>query len=431
MRRRVVVTGIGCVSPVGNDPVTAWKAVCDGSSGVTKISRFDVDGFPTRIAAEVRNFDLNAWLKLDQIKSFEHVGPNVQYGAAAAIQAVADAGLDYSRLADPTRFGVSLGAGEGRQDFETLMGFIARAVDAAGEFDLTRFNDLCLRHLKPEVEYNQEPNVLAAKIAGLFGAEGPNLNTLTACAASGQAIGEGAELIRTNLADVMIVGGSHSMIHPFGLTGFALLGTLSTRNADPTRASRPFDRERDGFVLGEGAAMLVLEEYSVARRRGARIYGEIVGYGVASDAYRITDIPNDGNGLARAMEMSLQDAGLNASEIGYVNAHGTSTGANDRAETHALKRAFGAHVLSVPVSSTKSMTGHLVAACGALEAVLSLLALSDGTVPPTVNYEFPDPECDLDYVPNHARDIRLDTVMSNNSGFGGQNDSLIMSRVMA
>ena len=429
MRRRVVVTGIGCVSPVGNDTETAWNAVCQGKSGVVPITRFVTSGFPSRIAAEVSEFSLSRWLKRDQVASFEQTGFNLQYGMVAAIQAVADAGLDLTRLKEPTRFGVYIGSGEGNQDFDLLMRLIAEARDENGIFNLFQFSKMSLRQLDPEVEYNREPNILAARIAGQFGAEGPNFNTLTACAASSQAIGEGTELIRTGVADTMIVGGAHSMIHPFGLTGFCLLGTLSTRNDDPTAASRPFDRERDGFVLGEGAAMLVLEEYSNARRRGARIYGEICGYGVASDAYRITDIPPDGNGLARAMERSLCDAGMNASEIGYVNAHGTSTEANDRIETLALKRALGTHAYAVPISSTKGVTGHLVAACGALEAVLSLLALRDGKIPPTANYQHPDPDCDLDYVPNHARDLRLKTVMSNNSGFGGQNVSLILSLI--
>jgi len=429
MRRRVVVTGIGCVSPLGNDVQSTWKAVCEGKSGVVPISRFAASGYPSRIAAEVQNFTLSGWFDQSQRTAFEQVGRNIQYGAAAAVEAVADAGLDFRRLLDPTRFGVYIGTGEGAQDFNLLMSLIAKSRDENGNFVLSRFTEMSMSILKAEVEYNQEPNVLAAKIAGLFGAEGPCFNSLTACAASAQAIGEGTELIRNGSADAMIVGGSHSMIHPFGLSGFCLLGTLSTRNDDPTAASRPFDRERDGFVLGEGAAMLILEEYSAALHRGARIYGEIQGYGVASDAYRITDIPLDGNGLARAMEHSLRDAGLNADQIKYVNAHGTSTGANDRAETQALKRVFGKDAYDVPISSTKSMTGHLVAACGALELVLSLLALGEGTVPPTMNYEFPDPDCDLDYVPNAARDAKLDRVMSNNSGFGGQNVSLILSRV--
>lgn len=429
MRRRVVVTGIGCVSPLGNSIEQVWGAAREGVSGVSQISHFSSAGFPSQIAAEVRGFDLANWLDADQVRTFDRTGPNVKFGVAAAAQAVRDSGINVRELADPTRFGVYLGAGEGMQDFDLLMSMIAQATGDNNQFDLAEFSRLSLKALNAEQEHNQEPNVLAGKIAGLFGAEGPNLNTLTACAASAQAIGEGTDLIRNNKADIMIVGGSHSMIHPFGLTGFCLLGTLSTRNDDPTAASRPFDRERDGFVLGEGAAMLVLEEYESARRRGAQIYGEVRGYGVASDAYRITDIPADGNGLTRAMQKSLRDAGLNPDNISYVNAHGTSTGANDKAETQALKHALGTHAEAVPISSTKSMTGHLVAACGALEAVLSLLALRDGTAPPTMNYEHPDPECDLDYVPNASRDLKLDTVMSNNSGFGGQNVSLILSRV--
>ena len=429
MRRRVVVTGIGCISPLGNSIDQVWAAAREGASGVGPITRFVRTGFPSQIAAEVRGFDLANWLEADRVAAFDRTGPNVKYGVAAAIQAVRDSGIDFRGLSDPTRFGVYLGAGEGIQDFDLLMSLISQATGDNGQFDLAHFTGLSLKALNAEQEYNQEPNVLAARIAGLFGAEGPNLNTLTACAASAQAIGEGTELIRTDKADIMIVGGSHSMIHPFGLTGFCLLGTLSQRNDDPTAASRPFDRERDGFVLGEGAAMLVLEEYESARRRGAQIYGEVRGYGVASDAYRITDIPADGNGLTRAMQHSLRDAGLNPEDISYVNAHGTSTGANDRAETQALKHALGTHAESVPISSTKSMTGHLVGACGALEMVLSLLALRDGTAPPTTNYEYPDPDCDLDYVPNAARDLNLTTVMSNNSGFGGQNVSLILSRL--
>ncbi|MES2788272.1 MAG: beta-ketoacyl-[acyl-carrier-protein] synthase II [Planctomycetota bacterium] len=429
MRKRAVVTGIGCVSPVGNDPTAAWNAVCLGKSGVAPITRFDASGFPTRIAAEVKDFSLSQWCDAQLVGEYERSGRNIQYGIAAALQAVRDSGLDYNRLSDPSRFGVYLGSGEGAQNFDTYMGMVAEAHAENGTLDVARFAELGLQRLDPQAELDQEPNMLAARIASQFNAQGPNLNTLTACAASAQAIGEGAEMIRCGTADIMIVGGSHSMIHPFGMTGFCLLNTLSTRNDDPTAASRPFDRERDGFVLGEGAAMLVIEEYSHAKNRGAPIYGEILGYGVAADAYRITDIPADGNGLSRAMQHALRDAGLNGDQVSYVNAHGTSTGANDRSETNALKGAFAAHAHQLPISSTKSMTGHLVAACGALEAMFSLLAMRDAIVPPTANYQYPDPDCDLDYVPNHAREQRLTTVMSNNSGFGGQNVSLVLSRI--
>lgn len=428
-RRRVVVTGIGCVSPVGNNPQKAWTSVTGGVSGIGRITHFDATGFPTQIGAEVKQFQLADWLAPDLLVPFEKLDRHIHYGVAAATQAICSSGLDYSNLVDPSRFGVYLGAGEGIPNFELLTRLIVQTLDERSRVDLSRFNELGRPQILAEVELTREPNALASIIAGLFCAEGPNLNTLTACAASAQAIGEATELIRSDVADVMIVGGAHTMIHPFGLTGFCLLGALSTRNDDPAAASRPFDRNRDGFVLGEGAAMLVLEEYSSAKKRGAPIYGEIVGYGLASDAYRLTDVPDDGRGLARAIQRALCDANMNPDDVDYVNAHGTSTMSNDPAETRALKQALGSHARRVPISATKSVTGHLVSVCGALEAIISLLSLRDGIVPPTVNYEFPDPNCDLDYVPNVAREVPLKAVMSNNSGFGGQNISLVMASV--
>jgi 3-oxoacyl-[acyl-carrier-protein] synthase II len=418
---------MGCISPVGQSPGEAWKAIQEGQSGVAAISRFDASGFPTRIAAQVPHFELGKWVDANLLPSFSKAGLNIQFGVAAAAQAVRDSGLDTEALLDPSRFGVYLGAGEGAQDFPLFMQLIAESIDETGNCDLSRFTELGLQRLDPEFEQNQEPNVLSGRLAGLFNAAGPNLNSLTACAASTQAIGEATELIRCGATDIMLAGGAHSMIHPFGITGFCLLTTLSTRNESPETASRPFDRERDGFILGEGAAMLILEEFEHASRRGARIYGEVLGYGVTSDAYRITDIPPDGNGMARAIELSLRDARLNPDDIDYINAHGTSTKANDKIETVALKTALGAYAQRVPISSTKGATGHLVAACGALEAMFSLLALSDELVPPTANYEFADPDCDLDYVPRQPRERRLKKVMSNNSGFGGQNASLVFS----
>ncbi|SFH58021.1 beta-ketoacyl-[acyl-carrier-protein] synthase family protein [Planctomicrobium piriforme] len=429
MNRRVVITGLGCVTPVGHDPKTAWKAVCEGQSGIGPISRFNAQGFPTTFAAEVRNFDVANWVSPEVTDSLTGAGLNVRFGMAAAVQAMKDSGLDVSTLPDRTRFGVYLGAGEGPQNFDVFMDMISESRRDAGKWDMDYFTTLALQRLNAAEESQQEPNILAARISGLVGAEGPCSNSLTACAASAQSIGEGTEFIRTGDADIMLVGGSHSMIHPYGVTGFSLLTALSRNNDNPTGASRPFDKERDGFVLAEGAAMLVLEEYEHAKKRGAHIYGEVRGYGVACDAYRITDIPPDGNGLARAMKLALKDARMNVDDISYVNAHGTSTGANDRTETLALKTAFGDQAYKIPVSSTKSMTGHLVAACGGLESIFSLLALNDQTAPPTTNYEYPDPECDLDYVPNTARSMPLKAVMSNNSGFGGQNVSLILTRV--
>ena len=268
----------------------------------------------------------------------------------------------------------------------------------------------------------------AGHLAGLFNAQGPNLNCLTACAASSQAIGEACEIVRRGEADVMLSGGTHSMIHPFGVTGFNLLTALSTRNDEPTRASRPFDNDRDGFVLGEGAAMVVLEELEHARRRGATIHGELLGYGSTADAYRITDTHPEGRGAAACMRLALADAGLGLTDIDYINAHGTSTSVNDQVETLAIKKVFGERAYRIPVSSTKSMMGHLIAAAGATELIVCLLAIRDGILPPTINYETPDPNCDLDYVPNKAREGRCDRALSNSFGFGGQNISLIVGR---
>jgi 3-oxoacyl-[acyl-carrier-protein] synthase II len=284
-----------------------------------------------------------------------------------------------------------------------------------------------LEQLNPRFEMEQEPNMPAGHLASLFNAQGPNLNCLTACAASSQAIGEATEIIRLGEADVMLSGGAHSMIHPFGLTGFNLLTALSTHNNEPQRASRPFDKNRDGFVLGEGAGMLILEELEHARQRGAHIHGEVVGYGSTADAYRITDIHPEGRGATGCISMALADAKLNPDDVQYINAHGTSTEVNDKVETAAIKQAFGEQAYQTPVSSTKSMMGHLIAAAGSAEAIVCLLAIRDGVLPPTTNYEVPDPECDLDYIPNEARQGMVRNALSNSFGFGGQNISLVFS----
>jgi len=429
MSKRIVVTGRGCVTPVGHSPQAVWKSVTEGRSGIVPISRFDARNFPTTFAAEVRDFDSADWLKPDVIKHLTGAGIHLHYGVAAAVDAMKEAGLEAGNFKDPTRVGVYLGAGEGPQDFDVFMDMITRSRNESGEWDMDLFTEMALHRLSAAEEEYQEPNYLSALIARQFGTEGSCSNCLTACAASAQSIGEGTEIIRSGDADIMIVGGSHCMLNPYGLTGFSLLTALSRRNDNPAAASRPFDNERDGFVLGEGAAILVLEEYEHARQRGAMIFGEICGYGVSCDAYRITDIPPDGNGLARAMKMALENARLNPEDISYVNAHGTSTGANDRTETLALKTAFGERAYQLPMSSTKSMTGHLVSACGGLEAIFSMAAMKDQVAPPTTNYEFPDPDCDLDYIPNQARPMPVKYVMSNNSGFGGQNVSLIFGTV--
>ncbi|MBW3539439.1 MAG: beta-ketoacyl-ACP synthase II [Planctomycetes bacterium] len=427
MRRRVVVTGIGCVTPVGNDVESMWQAVREGRSGIGRITHFDAANFPTQFAAEVGGYDLGRYV--EDSERFRHAGRNIRFAIGAARQAMDDSGVLDSGL-DPSRLGVYLGAGEGQQDFMIFMSLVAQA-QRDGKLDLEIFTRQGLEKLHPQAEMEQEPNMPAGHLAGLFDAQGPNLNCLTACAASSQAIGEAAEIIRRGDAEAMLSGGAHSMIHPFGVTGFNLLTALSTRNDAPEKASRPFDRDRDGFVLGEGAGMVVLEELEHARARGAQIYGEIVGYGSTADAYRITDIHPEGRGAVACIRMAMKDAGLNTDGVDYINAHGTSTIVNDRVETSAIKQALAEDARHVPVSSIKSMMGHLIAAAGSVEAICCLLAIRDGVLPPTINYETPDPECDLDYVPNAAREAPVRRALSNSFGFGGQNISLIFSKFTA
>jgi 3-oxoacyl-[acyl-carrier-protein] synthase II len=339
---------------------------------------------------------------------------------------VESSGILESEIA-PTDLGVYLGSGEGNQDFESFTKMITAALQG-DQLDLARFTKAGLELLDPMTEMEQEPNMPASHVACLFNAQGPNLNCLTACAASSQAIGEATEIIRRGDAVAMISGGTHSMIHPLGVSGFNLLTALSTRNDEPTRASRPFDRLRDGFVLGEGAAMVILEELEHAKQRGAHIYGEILGYGSTADAYRITDIHPQGRGAIACMQMAIDDAGINPLDIHYVNAHGTSTTVNDKVESLACKEVFGEGAMQVPVSSTKSMMGHLIAAAGATELIVCMQAIRDGVLPPTINYENPDPDCDLDYVPNEAREAKCEFALNNSFGFGGQNISLVVGR---
>ena len=423
-KRRVVVTGLGCVSPVGNTPADSWEALVNGRSGISTISIFDASNYPSRIAAEVKGFE-SSFPSIRQ--RYPKSGRNVHFAIAAGTQAVKDAALLEAGY-DPTRIGVYTGAGEGHQDFELFMSMVARST-SNGICDLPDFNQIALRELDAATEMEQEPHMVAAHLAAEFGFQGPNLNTLTACAAAAQAIGESAKLIEEGLVDAILTGGSSSMIHPFGVTGFCLLTTLSTRNDQPECASRPFDLDRNGFVLGEGAGIIVLEEYEAARRRGAPIYAELTGYGSTADAYRVTDIHPEGRGAVSAMRLALQEARLNPAEVSYLNAHGTSTKANDALETFAIRKVFGAAADQLPVSSTKSMTGHLVAAGGGIEAVFSVMAIGANVVPPTINYETPDPQCDLDYVPLTARELPVSHVLSNSFGFGGQNVSLLFSQI--
>jgi 3-oxoacyl-[acyl-carrier-protein] synthase II len=424
MRRRVVITGIGMINPMGHDPETVWSGLKEGKSGVAYTTLFDASGFPTKISAEVK--DWNVALCGEKIEDWQHRGRHTRFAVGAAKQAVADSGVT-DALDDPTRFGVYLGSGEGNQDFMTFSRMMSVALQD-GQYNAAKFIAAGLEMLNPAMELEQEPNMPAAHLATMLNAQGPNLNCLTACAASSQAVGEATEIIRRGEADVMLAGGTHSMIHPFGVTGFNLLTALSESNEEPTKASRPFDRLRNGFVLGEGAAMVILEELEAAKKRGARIYGEVAGYGTTADAYRITDIPPDGHGGIAAMRMAITDAGLQPSDIQYVNAHGTSTTVNDKVETLACKQVFGADAPKIPVSSTKSMMGHLIAAAGVTEMIVCLLAIRDSILPPTINYENPDPDCDLDYVPNHAREASVRFALNNSFGFGGQNVTLCLSR---
>jgi 3-oxoacyl-[acyl-carrier-protein] synthase II len=428
MRRRVVITGMGAITPLGHSVSAMWAALLEGRSGIGPITAFDASRFPTKFAAQVKDFDLAR--HVGDAHRYSHAGPNSRFAAAAAEQAMTDAGaLDDARI-DRTRCGAYLGAGEGIHDFHSFVSLIARTYSRERRrVDTAAFSEGGLNEFNWAREFEQELHTTAGHLASQFDLQGPNLSCLTACAASSQAIGEAAWLIRRGDADLMLTGGSHSMIHPFGVTGFNLLTALSTANKEPARASRPFDLRRDGFVLGEGSGMLVLEELEHARRRGARIYAELTGYGSTADAYRVTDSHPDGRGAIACIQAALKDGGLAPADIGYINAHGTSTQVNDKVETLAIKQVFGERAYQVPASSSKSMLGHLIAAAGAVELIITTQALLTGMLPPTINYEVPDPECDLDYVPNQAREKRVEHALSNSFGFGGQNITLIVSRL--
>ncbi len=413
------------VTPLGRDVESTWSALLAGRSGVGPITLFDAHTFPTRIAAEVKGFDLAEYID-DAGRWAEH-SRNTRFALAAAKMAMDDSGLAEHEALDRTRFGVYLGAGEGQQDFVRFVKLIYKT-GKAGKVSTEEFTKHGVHDLHVIHESEQEPGTPAAHLAARFGARGANSNCLTACAASSQAIGEAYEMIRHGCAEVMLSGGTHSMIHPFGVTGFILLTALSTRNDEPTKASRPFDRDRDGFIIGEGAGMLILEELEHAKARGARIHGEIVGYGSTADAFRITDSHDEGRGAIACLREALDGAGVTPEDIDYINAHGTSTSVNDSIETLAIKRTFGETAYKVPISSTKSMMGHLIAAAGSVEAIVCLLTIRDGVLPPTINLDNPDPECDLDYIPLEARKKHVDVALSNSFGFGGQNITLILKR---
>ncbi len=427
MARRVVVTGIGWITPLGHDIESVWQKLLAGESGLAATTIFDATTFPSTFSGEVKDFELEEFLGADYAEHAD-ASRNTTFALAAARLAYDDSGIAQDNGFDRTRIGVYLGGGEGPMDFDNFTEAAVQGMLAGDRKDLdtVRWAQVAYECLSSVRELEQDPNMAAAHIAKLFQAAGPNFNTLTACAASTQAIGEATTIIRRGDADAMISGGEHSMIHPFGVTGFNRLTALSTRNDTPETASRPFDRTRDGFVLGEGSGMVILEEYERAKARGARIYGEIAGYGSTADAFRITDIHEEGRGGIAAMRMALEDAGVAPSEIDYISAHGTGTQENDKIETLAIRRLFGELAPKIPVSSIKSMMGHLIAAAGAVELITCLLAIRDRKIPPTTNYSAPDPNCDLDYVANEARDVDVKTVLSNSFGFGGQNDTLII-----
>jgi 3-oxoacyl-[acyl-carrier-protein] synthase II len=408
--RRVVVTGLGALTPVGNTAEEFWASLMQGRSGIGPITRFDATDFPTRIAGEVRGFDP---LNFVDKKEARRLDPYLQYAIAASVLAVQDASLDTDKV-DSTRFGVLIGSGIG--GIQTLLDnhktLLDRGPDRVSPFFI------------PMLIINMASGLVSMR----FGAKGPNSSVVTACATGNHAIGDAFRIIQRGDADIMIAGGAEAIIIPLTIAGFCAVKAMTTRNDEPQRASRPFDAERDGFVCSEGAGILVLESREHALRRDARIYAEVVGYGMSGDAHHMTAPDPEGDGAARSMALALRDGGVSPGEVGYINAHGTSTPYNDKFETMAIKRVFGEHARRLAVSSTKSMTGHLLGAAGGIEAIATVLALHHGILPPTINYEHPDPECDLDYVPNQPRKQDVEIAASNAFGFGGTNATLIFRK---
>ena len=427
MRRRVVITGMGVITPLGHNPADLYASQIEGRTAVGPFTRFDARTMPTTFASEVSGFNLGRYVK--DVERHSQCGVNTQFAIGATHDALADAGLLGEHLGDRTRMGVYLGSGEGSEDFPALINSVGAATDPATFVPSPKvFCSTISALLDSPRESEFEMHTTIGHLGTIFALDGPNIACQTACAASSQAIGEAMELIRDGDADVMAAGGAHSMLHPLGISGFNRLTALSQRNDSPRTASRPFDLTRDGFVIGEGAGIVILEELEHAKKRGATIHAELTGYGSTADAYRMTDPHPQGKGAIRCMAEALKDARLKPADIGYINAHGTSTHANDSAETAAIKAVFGAQAYNIPVSSSKSMLGHLIAAAGVAELVICVMAMRKGVLPPTINYETPDPECDLDYIPNVAREKRVDHILSNSFGFGGQNISLILSR---
>ena len=410
--RRVVVTGLGLVTPLGTGVEKTWKAICAGESGIRRITKFDPADYDAQIAGEVTDFDPARFIEKKEIKKMDAF---IHYAVGAAQLAVDDAGLKVA-AEEATKVGVYIGSGIGG------LGSIEHYHNVLKEKGPGRVSPFFI----PMTIINLASGQVAIRI----GAKGPNSSAVTACATGNHCIGDAYRLIQRGNADVMVAGGAEAAVTPLGVAGFAAAKALSFRNDEPTRASRPFDKDRDGFVLGEGAGVVVIEELEHARHRGARIYAEVIGYGMNSDAYHITAPPEEGEGAVRCMELALEDAAIGKDQVEYINAHGTSTMA-DAIETRAIKTVFGEHAYGIPVSSTKSMTGHLLGAAGGIEAIFSVLALFHGILPPTINLENPDPACDLDYVPNKARPAAIKTALSNSFGFGGVNACLIFKRVDA
>lgn len=411
MSRRVVVTGLGAVCPVGNTVPEAWQNIVAGKSGIGPIEAFDATLFSTRISGAVRNFEVEQYISAKEARKMD---PFIHYGMAAGIQAIDDAGVEITD-ANCRRIGLAIGSGIGG-----LPGI---------EKGYQAFLDGGPRKISPFFVPSNIINMISGNLSIKYGIRGPNYALVSACSTGAHCIGIAARQIERGDVDVMIAGGSEFATSPTGIGGFASARALSTRNDDPTRASRPWDRDRDGFVLSDGAGVVVLEEYEHARRRGARIYAELAGFGMNSDAFHMTSPSPNGEGAAECMGLALADGKLNLSDVQYINAHGTSTPAGDKAETDAVKRLFGDHAYRIAMSSTKSMVGHMLGAAGGVEAVFAILALRDQVAPPTINLETPDPECDLDYVPNTAREMKLDVVLSNSFGFGGTNATLAFRKI--
>jgi len=409
-RRRVVITGLGIVSPVGNTVEEAWQNILAGRSGIAAVTKFDTSTFPVQFAGEVKNFDITSYISAKDARRMDDF---IHFGLAAGMQAVRDAGLDKENVVDLERVGVAIGSGIGGLPLieETKDEYIAGGV----------------RKVSPFFVPGSIINMISGNLSIIYGFKGPNIALVTACTTGTHSIGEAARIIEYGDADVMVAGGAESTVSPLGMGGFCAARALSTRNDDPTTASRPWDKDRDGFVLGEGAGVMVLEEYEHAKARGAKIYAELVGYGMSGDAYHIT-APNT-DGPRRSMVNALKNAGVSPSEVQYLNAHGTSTPLGDKNETDAVKAAFGDSAYKLVVNSTKSMTGHLLGGAGGIESLFTVLAIHNQISPPTINIFNQDPECDLDYCANVARPMKIDIALKNNFGFGGTNGSLVFKRI--